>query len=326
MRRIVLLTVLMLTVRCALAQTYGRMDFSLQNAQGQALSGATVNVYTQASCGTAAGALATLYSTATGTVILQPLYTDGYGHAYAYTLPGCVTVVYNSAYTGTLTYPDQSVWINYPALPTNNPTFTGTLTGPTANITAISGALTGNASTATALAATPAQCSSGNYSTGITAAGVANCAQVNYTQLASGAATPTTETQTACATAASISTPCVVYEGPVLSESSPTGTPATVFTTSAAGFYRVTGSLYPTTASSTTYTCYQHVFATQVSQTGTNDTQINQATIGSSAAMGTTNLALYNLGAGSVIQTDSYCSGSNNGGAWKRWVVIERMY
>ena len=40
-----------------------------------------------------------------------------------------------------------------------------------------------NASTATALAATPAQCLSNQYATGVTAAGVANCASVTYSQV-----------------------------------------------------------------------------------------------------------------------------------------------
>ena len=93
------------------AQTYGRMDFSLQNAQGQAISGAQVNVYTQSACGAAAGVLATLYPTASGgTPLTQPLITDGFGHQFAYTLPGCVTITYNSPYTGLLTYKDQSIF------------------------------------------------------------------------------------------------------------------------------------------------------------------------------------------------------------------------
>ena len=93
------------------AQQYGRMDFSLQNAQGQAISGAQVNVYTQSACGAAAGALATLYPTANGgTPLTQPLITNGFGHQFAYALPGCVTITYNSPYTGLLTYADQSVF------------------------------------------------------------------------------------------------------------------------------------------------------------------------------------------------------------------------
>jgi len=97
-----------LSATLAHATTYARMDFSLQNAQGQAIAGATVNVYTQAACGAASsGTLATLYSTATGTSLSQPLSTDGFGHAYAYMASGCYTVVYYSQYTGTLTYQDQ---------------------------------------------------------------------------------------------------------------------------------------------------------------------------------------------------------------------------
>lgn len=46
-----------------------------------------------------------------------------------------------------------------------------------------SGTLIGQADTATALATTPAQCVAGQYSTGITAGGVANCAQVAYGQV-----------------------------------------------------------------------------------------------------------------------------------------------
>ena len=42
---------------------------------------------------------------------------------------------------------------------------------------------TGNASTATALATTPAQCTSGQYATGIAAAGTANCSQVQFSQV-----------------------------------------------------------------------------------------------------------------------------------------------
>ena len=89
--------------------TYGRMDFSLQNAQGQAISGAQVRVYTQSACGGNRGAPAQLYSDALGaTPISQPVITDGFGHGFAYVAIGCVTVTYQSNSTGLLTYPDQN--------------------------------------------------------------------------------------------------------------------------------------------------------------------------------------------------------------------------
>ena len=90
MRR--LLWMFVLSALPVAAQTYARMDFSLQNAQGQAISGASVNVYVQSACGAPAGAQAQLYGTATGGPIAQPLKTDGFGHAFAYVAPGCVTV------------------------------------------------------------------------------------------------------------------------------------------------------------------------------------------------------------------------------------------
>jgi len=52
-----------------------------------------------------------------------------------------------------------------------------------ATFASITGPLSGNASTATALVSTPSQCTSGQYSTGITASGNANCSEVAYTQV-----------------------------------------------------------------------------------------------------------------------------------------------
>lgn len=80
---------------------YARMEFQLQNAQGQAISGATINVFVQLACGTVSTTPATLYPAATGgTPLVQPLHTNGFGQAYAYAAPGCYTTVYNSPSTG----------------------------------------------------------------------------------------------------------------------------------------------------------------------------------------------------------------------------------
>jgi len=60
----------------------------------------------------------------------------------------------------------------------------GTITGLTSvSSTGFTGALTGNASTATALAANPADCSAGQYATTIAASGDLTCAQVAYSQI-----------------------------------------------------------------------------------------------------------------------------------------------
>lgn len=73
--------------------------------------------------------------------------------------------------------------INIPTMvstyaPKASPTFTGTVTAPT-----FVGALTGNASTATALAANPTDCSSGQYANAIAANGNLTCAAVTTSQL-----------------------------------------------------------------------------------------------------------------------------------------------
>ncbi|WP_420238562.1 hypothetical protein ACOBR2_02855 [Telmatobacter bradus] len=56
----------------------------------------------------------------------------------------------------------------------------------------LSNSTTGNAATATALAAIPSQCASGYYTTGVTASGAANCAQVTYAQLSGTGSTSVT--------------------------------------------------------------------------------------------------------------------------------------
>ena len=73
--------------------------------------------------------------------------------------------------------------INVPAIvatyaPKASPTFTGTVTAPS-----FVGSLTGNASTATALAANPTDCSAGQYASAIAANGNLTCSAVGGTQL-----------------------------------------------------------------------------------------------------------------------------------------------
>lgn len=108
------LALLLLAVPCA-AQTYQRMDFSLQNAMGQAISGATVTVFSQATtynangCGGAStGTAVNIYPNSQGGTPVQTLTTDGYGHASGYVPLACYTVQYFSPFSGTQTFVDQS--------------------------------------------------------------------------------------------------------------------------------------------------------------------------------------------------------------------------
>ena len=63
-----------------------RDDRWLTDAQGRALAGAAVYYCTQPATTDAVppSPLATIYSDLNGTVGTNPVYTDGYGHAYAY--------------------------------------------------------------------------------------------------------------------------------------------------------------------------------------------------------------------------------------------------
>jgi hypothetical protein len=124
-----LLAAILLWAGPAFAQ-YARADFSLTNAQGQAISGAQVYVLQQPnSCSQVSGSqytcasftpLQTLYGSATGSgtaqcggsagEILNPQTTDGFGHACAYIAPGAYMFCYYSTSTGTICFPDQSVY------------------------------------------------------------------------------------------------------------------------------------------------------------------------------------------------------------------------
>ncbi len=82
------------------------------------------------------------------------------------TIAGTANQITASAATGAITL----------SIPTN-PTLPGTTSGT------FSGALTGNASTASALAANPADCTSGQYASAIAANGDLTCAAVAYSQV-----------------------------------------------------------------------------------------------------------------------------------------------
>jgi hypothetical protein len=113
MRRIALLTLLILSARAALCQQYGNMNlWPLTTTQGQAISGGQVSVYLQPACGSPQTGYANLYSSATGgTALVQPLVTNGFGQPtdangnVPYAAPGCYTVQYNSV-VGIQTYYD----------------------------------------------------------------------------------------------------------------------------------------------------------------------------------------------------------------------------
>lgn len=120
--------------------------------------------------------------------------------------------------------------------------------------------------------------------------------------------------------------PCTVFNENNVSESSATGSYSTVWTTTYAGTYRVTGYTYGTTASSSTYAVQQYV---QVEESGASVTGaylVSQATIGTSISTGLSYSNTFVLGAGANVKTETYTSsGSNTGGVWSRAIQIDRV-
>jgi len=215
----------------------------------------------------------------------------------------------------------------------------------------------GNAATASASDHSPSQCSTGLYSTGNTTAWAANCFTVQYSQL--GGSVPTWNQDTTGSAAkinaaaiplsaprlasngsnqiiAAANTlgcldgfdhlPCIVYAQATQSESSPTAVYATLFTTTATGVYRVTGYLYGTAASSTSYTVGLYCQAQQVSQPATKSVLLQSWQIGSSLSGNNGYADVLNLGTSVNIQCETATvSGTQTGGTWNRAVMVERL-
>ncbi len=123
----------------------------------------------------------------------------------------------------------------------------------------VTAALAGNASTATALASTPTQCSTHNFATGIAASGNANCAQPAAADIngLGGAATLNVGTTSGTVAAGDDSrfncdvtkNPCRVAATSLTGQTASIGN-TTLYTPSAAGQYRVVLSLWTMVAGS----------------------------------------------------------------------------
>jgi hypothetical protein len=124
--------------------------------------------------------------------------------------------------------------------------------------------------------------------------------------------------------------PCTVYSGALVTgETTPAGALATIYTPTVAGRFRVTGGLYTTTASSTSYVVQQIAGTAQTGGLGlaSNETLISYTNIGTATGLvGTYGTALFNVASGTAIQAGTYVlSGTNTGGVWSHWVMVERL-
>jgi len=120
--------------------------------------------------------------------------------------------------------------------------------------------------------------------------------------------------------------PCPVNITQVTGETAATASYTTVYTTTAAGIYSVTGYTYGTTTSSTAYTVGNYVKATQTGQAAGNGYLLASAQIGTSISSGNGYSYVFPLAASIPVQMESAtASGSNTGGVWSRGIVIERL-
>ena len=98
-----------------------------------------------------------------------------------------------------------------------------------------------------------------------------------------------------------------------------------MFTTAAAGLYRVTGYCYGTTASSTTYSVTLFVKAQNSGQSAGNGYSVATGQIGTSISSGSTYSVTFNLASSIPVQVETSGSGTNTSGIWSRAVQIERL-
>jgi hypothetical protein len=131
---------------------------------------------------------------------------------------------------------------------------------------------------------------------------------------------------TACATAATITAPCTVYQSGIVNTSSLTNY-ATVFTTSVQGVYVLNCNIYATTASSTAFVINLDFTAHLLNATANTTGVCASSTIGVTAVPQLTNVTFNGIFAASLaILIGTYASsGSNTGGAWNYVVTIERL-
>lgn len=125
--------------------------------------------------------------------------------------------------------------------------------------------------------------------------------------------------------------PVTVFKQAVIGQSITSGAYSTVYTTPAAGVYRLTGRLYPTTVSTTAFVVELAGGAIEVNSiysVATSANNLSQSTIGTTVAGVSQGPGAvdFNLSAGATIQVATFTlSGSNTGGVWNYVIIIERI-
>ena len=188
--------------------------------------------------------------------------------------------------------------------------------------------VTGNAGTSSASDHAPTQCPSNKYSTGVTTAWAANCGQVNYSQLTGTVPHPSANTL-GCLDGWD-HLPCTVYVQSMVSEST-AASYSTVYTTTAAGVFRVSGYIYATACGTTTSGSSTAVVTVKTTDNGADAAHgwsLQSYQVGANPAAcssGTGYELTFNLASSVAVQTGSTLSAAASGAAWNRAIQIERL-
>ena len=119
--------------------------------------------------------------------------------------------------------------------------------------------------------------------------------------------------------------PCTVYEMGLTSQSAVTGTYATAYTTTATGFYRITGNVYATTAGTGAYTVALAMKEPQVSSVTSHGLNIASAAVGTGEGWNNGTLLMQNLASSTAIQWETTGTGTNIGSVWNIDLTVERV-
>ena len=119
--------------------------------------------------------------------------------------------------------------------------------------------------------------------------------------------------------------PCTVYEMGVTSESAVTGAYATAYTTPAAGVYRVSGNVYPTTDGSTSYTVCLSVKQQQTGGDASHSSTVASAAVGTGAGWNLPAALTLDLASSVAVTWETIGSGTNTGSVWDVDFIIERI-
>jgi hypothetical protein len=119
--------------------------------------------------------------------------------------------------------------------------------------------------------------------------------------------------------------PCTVYEMGATSENAVTGAYVTAYTTPAAGVYRVSGNVYPTTDGTTSYTVSLSVKQQQTGGDASHSLTIASASVGTSAGWNAPAALTLDITSNVAVTWETIGSGTNTGSAWNIDLIIERI-